>query len=156
MLSQAAVKTAANELLAEATGLKIYGREVTEGFDTPSVFVEIISKPFSHKTINFAKSGFALKITFFQTAPDEFEQLQMIDTVKEAFGMVFTVQNRKLTVNEITYDYVGQKEDILQISVEFDFYENTTPKQQGEIARELDFRLIKGREKENGNESTGN
>lgn len=151
MLSQTAIKTAANELLAEATGLKIYGREVTEGYDTPSLFIEIVSKPFSHSTINFAKNGFSLKITFFQETPNELRQLQLIDTVKAAFGMVFAVEDRKLTVNEITYDYIGQKENILQISVEFDFYENTTPRQEGETARELDFRLIKEKEEGNGN-----
>lgn len=121
MLSQAAIKTAANELLNEATGLKIYGKEITEGYTTPSLFIEIISKPFQRKTRGFAKSGFTLKITYFQEAPEELQQLQLVDTVKEAFGMVFTVQDRKLTVGEITHDYIGQKEDILQISVDFEF-----------------------------------
>lgn len=156
MLSQVEIKTAANELLREATGLKIYGREVTEGYDSPSLFVEIIPKPFLRETRNFAKSGFTIKITFFQETPEELEQLRLVDTVKEAFGMVFAVRNRKLTVGELTYDYVGQKEDILQISVDFDFYENTTPEPEGEIAKELDFSLIKNKEEEHGTESTGN
>ena len=153
MLSQAEIKMAANELLREATGLKIYGKEVTEGYGTPSLFVEIVPKPLLRETRDFAKSGFAIKITFFQETPEELEQLRLVDTVKEAFGMVFAVQERKLTVGELTYDYVGQKEDILQISVEFDFYENTVPEPEGEIARELDFNLIKTREEEHGTES---
>lgn len=146
MLSQAAIKTAANELLGNATGLKIYGREVAEGYKTPSLFIEIVPKPFIRETRNFAKSGFTLKITYFQETPNELQQLQLIDTVKDAFGMIFTVQERQLTVGEITYDYVGQKEDILQISVEFDFYENTTIEQDGETAGEMDFNLRKAEE----------
>lgn len=146
MLSQAAIKTAANELLKEATGLKIYGKEITEGYTTPSLFIEIISKPFRRKTRGFAKSGFALKITYFQEAPEELQQLQLVDTVKEAFGMVFTVQDRKLTVGEITHDYIGQKEDILQISVDFEFYENTATEPEGETAGEMDFNLSKTEE----------
>lgn len=146
MLSQVAIKTAANELLKSATGLKIYGKEITEGYTTPSLFIEIISKPFLRETKGFAKSGFTLKITYFQDAPNELQQLQLVDTVKAAFGMVFTVQGRRLTVGEITHDYVGQKEDILQISVDFDFYENTTTELAGEIAREMDFNLLKTEE----------
>lgn len=146
MLSQVAIKTAANELLKSATGLKIYGKETTEGYTTPSLFIEIISKPFLRETKDFAKSGFTLKITYFQDAPNELQQLQLVDTVKAAFGMVFTVQGRRLTVGEITHDYVGQKEDILQISVDFDFYENTTTELAGEIAREMDFNLLKTEE----------
>lgn len=146
MLSQAAIKTAANELLKEATGLKIYGKEITEGYTTPSLFIEIIPKPFQRKTRGFAKSGFTLKITYFQETPEELQQLQLVDTVKEAFGMVFTVQDRRLTVGEITHDYIGQKEDILQISVDFEFYENTTTEPEGEIAGEMDFKLSKTEE----------
>lgn len=146
MLSQASVKTAANELLKLATGFKIYGKEVTEGYTKPSLFIEIVPKPFQRKTRDFAKSGFSLKITYFQETPDELQQLKLIDTVKMAFGMVFTVQNRKLTVGEITYDYVGQKEDVLQISIDFDYYENTTIEPEGETAGEMNFNLSKTEE----------
>lgn len=146
MLSLTAIKTAANELLKTATGLKIYGKEITEGYETPSLFIEIISKPFQRQTRNFAKSGFTLKITYFQETPDELQQLQLIDTVKEVFGMVFTVQDRRLTVGEISYDYIGQKQDILQISVDFEFYENAAKGQKEEIAREMNFNLSKTEE----------
>ena len=74
------------------------------------------------------------------------QQLQLVDTVKAAFGMVFNVQDRRLTVGETTYDYVGQKEDILQISVDFEFYENTTTEPEGETAGEMDFNLSKTEE----------
>lgn len=143
MLSLTDIKTAANELLKEATGLKIYGKEVTENYSTPSLFVEIISKPFRGKHEGFAKSGFGLKIVYLQTTPDEMKQLQMIDTVKAAFGMVFTVKDRHLTVGEITYDFIGEKENILQISVDFDFYENSTTSPAEEIAGEVEFILKK-------------
>lgn len=146
MLSQVAIKKAANELLKTATGLKVYGKEVTEDWSTPSLFIEIIPKPFRGKPGGFAKSGFAVKITYLQDAPNELEQLQMVDTVKAAFGMVFTVQDRRLTVGEITYDYIGEKENILQISVDFDFYENSTTEPEGEIAGEMEFNLIKQKE----------
>ncbi|MCI8483500.1 MAG: hypothetical protein HFH41_04075 [Lachnospiraceae bacterium] len=146
MLSQAAIKTAANKLLKEKTGLKIYGREVTEGYDTPSLFIEIIAKSFKRETRGFAKSGFILKITYFQEITNEMQQLQMVDTIKDAFGMVVVVEERHLTVGGITYDYIGQKENILQVSVEFDFYENTAEEPEGEEAGEMEFNLSKREE----------
>jgi hypothetical protein len=148
MLSQSEIKTAANKLLGGVTGLKVYGKEITEGYQTPSLFVEIVPKPFNRLTQGYAKSGFSLKITYFQKTPDEKEQLKLVDTVKEAFGMTFAVGNRKLTVGDIEYDYVGQKEDILQISVDFEFYENTVPEESGEIAETLSFMLEKEDEDE--------
>lgn len=143
MLSQSEIKIAANELLKAATGLKVYGKEVTEGYTTPSLFIEIISKPFQRENRDFAKSGFALKITYFQETPEELQQLKLVDKVKAAFGMVFTVRDRRLTVGEITYEYIGQLQDILQITVDFDFYENTTKEPEGETAKEMNFTLSK-------------
>lgn len=143
MLSLTAIKAAVNKLLKDSTGLKIYGKEVSEGYDRPSLFIEIISAPFRHSSIDFAVSGFTVKITYFQKTPDELGQLRMIDTVKEAFGHVFTVGERRLTVGEITYEYVGQKRDILQMSVDFEFCENLFQEPEEEVAREMDFSLTK-------------
>lgn len=140
MLSNVVIKAAVNELLSKATGYKVYGKEVTEGYDTPSLFTEKIAKPFKRETVGFAKSGFTIMITFFQDAPDELEQMKLLDTVRNVFGMSVKIEDRTLTVGEITYDYAGQKEDILQISVDFDFYENTTPEETGEIAAEAEIR----------------
>lgn len=139
MLSNVEIKTAINDLLSKATGLKIYGKEVVEGYETPSLFTEKVSKPFQRETIGFAKSGFTIKITYFQSSPDELEQMRLLDTVREAFGMTVKIGSRTLTVGEITHDYVGQKEDILQISVDFDFYENTTQGETAEIAEEAEI-----------------
>lgn len=142
MLSNVAIKTAINDLLANATGLKIYGKEVVEGYSTPSLFTEKISKPFQRETIGFAKSGFTIKITYLQSSPDELEQMKLIDTIRDAFGMSVRIGDRKLTVGEITHDYVGQKENILQISIDFDFYENTTPAETAELMQEVEVNTI--------------
>lgn len=146
MLSNVAIKTAINNLLSNATGLKIYGKEVTEGYTTPSLFTEKVSKPFQRETKGFAKSGFTIKITYFQPAPDELDQMRLLDKVIDAFGMSIKVDDRELTVGEITHDYVGQKADILQISVDFDFYENTTPEETADIAEEYGLEIEKNEE----------
>ena len=146
MLSHVDIKTAINDLLSSATGLKIYGKEVTEGYTTPSLFAEIVSKPFKRETRDFAKSGFTIKITYFQPAPDELDQMRILDKVRDAFGMSVKIADRVLTVGEITHDYVGQKSDILQISIDFDFYENTTPEETAEIANEYCLEIKKNEE----------
>lgn len=148
MLSQKEIKTAANKLLHEKTGLKCYGKEVTEGYDTPSLFVELLSKPTRRETPGYAKVGFTIQITFFQKTPNEIEQLEMIDTIKDAFGMIFTVGDRKLTVREIRHDYVGQKEDKLQITVEFEHYDNTVIMPTAELVDEVAINIKETEEAE--------
>jgi hypothetical protein len=48
--------------------------------------------------------------------------------------LVFSVGERKLTVKEFSHDYIGEYSDILQISVEFDYKENTTKAETQETA----------------------
>lgn len=108
--------------------------------------MEKVSKPFKRETIGYAKSGFTIKITYFQSAPNELEQMRLLDKVRDAFGMCVKIADRKLTVGDITHDYVGQKEDILQISVDFDFYENTVPEETAEIASEYGLEIKKNEE----------
>ena len=143
ILSQKAIKTAVNKLLHDATGLKIYGKEVIEGYDTPSLFIELLSRPTRRETPGYAKGSFSIQITYFQKTPNELDQLELFDTVKNAFGMIFTVDDRKLTVGEISYDYA---EDKIQITVDFDYYDNTVIEPAEEIAEELTVNLIKEEE----------
>ena len=143
ILTQAEIKKAANELLHKATGLTILGRDATKGYEVPSLFVELVTKPTKRETKNFAKTGFILHITFFQEEPDELEQLELVDVVKKAFGMIFKVGARSLTVGEIDYDYIDQHEDKLRINVNFDYYENTTATPTEEVADELELNIKK-------------
>ena len=121
-------------------------KRLQRAIQRPLYLLKSFQSHFREKQEVLQNRGFTLKITYFQEAPEELQQLQLVDTVKEAFGMVFTVQDRKLTVGEITHDYIGQKEDILQISVDFEFYENTATEPEGETAGEMDFNLSKTEE----------
>lgn len=104
---------------------KIYGKEIKEGYEKPCFFTEILDKGSQAETRNFAKGGFTIKITYFQIEKNELDQLEKVDEIKDLFGLIFCVENRKLTVGDCSYDYIGEYQDILQISIEIDYKENT-------------------------------
>lgn len=65
-----------------------------------------------------------------------------MDEIKDLFGLVFCVGNRKLTVGEFSHDYIGEYQDILQISVDIDYKENTsTEDTTGTVATEIGINL---------------
>ena len=65
-----------------------------------------------------------------------------MDEIKDLFGLVFCVGNRKLTVGEFSHDYIGEYQDILQISVDIDYKENTsTEDTTGIVATEIGINL---------------
>ena len=83
---------------------KIYGKEIREGYDAPCFFTEILDRGSRAETKNFAKGGFTVKITYFQTAKNELDQLEKVDEIKDLFGLFFCVEDRRLTVGEFSHD----------------------------------------------------
>ena len=123
---------------------KIYGKEIREGYDAPCFFTEILDRGSRAETRNFAKGGFTVKITYFQTAKNELDQLEKVDEIKDLFGLFFCVGDRKLTVGDFSHDYIGEYQDILQISIEIDYKENTQKEDAAPVAREIGVEVTQG------------
>ncbi len=123
---------------------KIYGKEIREGYDAPCFFTEILDRGSRAETKNFAKGGFTVKITYFQTAKNELDQLEKVDEIKDLFGLIFYVGDRKLTIGDFSHDYIGEYQDILQISIEIDYKENTQKEDTAPVAREIGVEVTQG------------
>ncbi len=123
---------------------KIYGKEIREGYDAPCFFTEILDRGSRAETRNFAKGGFTIKITYFQAEKNELDQLEKVDEIKDLFGLFFCVGDRKLTVGEFSHDYIGEYQDILQISIEIDYKENTQKEDAAPVAREIGVEVTQG------------
>lgn len=123
---------------------KIYGKEIKEGYKTPSFFTEIIDKGSRAETKNFATGSFTVKITYFQKSKNELDQLEKVDEIKDLFGLIFFVGDRRLTVGEYSHDYIGEYSDILQISIDIDFKENTRRTETAPIATEATIDITEG------------
>lgn len=126
------------------TECKIYGIEIKEGYKTPAFFTEILDKGSKAETRNFAKGGFTVKITYFQKAKNELDQLKKVDEIKDLFGLIFFVGERRLTVGEYSHDYIGEYSDILQISIDIDYKENIKKEDTAPIAAEAAVDITQG------------
>lgn len=123
---------------------KIYGKEIREGYDAPCFFTEILDRGSRAETKNFAKGGFTIKITYFQAEKNELDQLEKVDEIKDLFGLIFCVGDRKLTIGDFSHDYIGEYQDILQISIEIDYKENTRKEDAAPVAREIGVEVTQG------------
>jgi len=139
------IKKAINKLLKQKyPDCKVYGKEIKEGYDTPAFFTEIIDKGSRAETKNFAGGGFTVKLTYFQNVKNELDQLEKVDEIKDLFGLIFIIGNRRLTIGEFSHDYIGEYSDILQISIDIDYKENTQKEDMHEIATEAVINITKG------------
>lgn len=65
------------------------------------------------------------------------DQLKKVDEIKDLFGLIFCVGDRKLTIGEISSDYIGEYQDILQISIKIEYKENTQKEDTEPAAQEI-------------------
>lgn len=136
---------AVNELLSTKYPMyKIYGKEIKEGYTAPSFFTEILDKGSRANTKNFVSGGFTVKIIYFQKEKNELDQLKKVDEIKNLFGLIFFVGERRLLVREYSHDFIGEYSDILQISIDINYKENTKKEDTAPIAAEAFVDITQG------------
>ena len=102
---------------------KRYGNEVTEGFDKPSFFVSIQPTLNSNESVNFKKYGYSIIITYFQSIKKEIDNMQKAAQIEELFGFQMPVKDRLINITDYDYQFVGNDSNILQITVNVEFYD---------------------------------
>ncbi len=135
------LKRACNGILKQLyPDMGIYGTDTPEAQKRPCFFTEIVPYGFRYETRNFARMSAAYKITYLEKTCSEEDQLGKLSEIRQAFGMTVAVGSRKLRVTEFDHEYAGSHNDILQVSITFDWYENTRKPESGDLIREVTIR----------------
>lgn len=116
---------------------KYYGIEVTEGYDKPSFFTQIVPVQMENVTTNFTDSAYSFVITYFQELIDEEDALQKVSELREAFGLKVKVEDRYVNVTDFDYDFVGEKNNILQMSLNVSFKDGIEKEKTHQVMKEL-------------------
>ena len=123
MIKISDVKRVCNDVVSKAfPNINLYGNDTYDGYTRPAFFTEIIPKPNSHDSKNYA-GGATYKATLLEKTHDELLCLSIYDDIREAFGMTLRVVDRILIVGDISFEFIGESLDTLQISVEFEWIE---------------------------------
>jgi hypothetical protein len=140
MIKLTDIYKAVSGLLKEKYGYKIYGHEVTEGYKKPSFFVDITPNAISNESTFYKKYAYTIIITYFQETADEIDNLTKVDEIQELFGNNLKL-NEETSINLSDYDYefVGINTNILQMSIETEFYDKIPVSDNHEIAENLNL-----------------
>lgn len=123
MLALADIKLAISTLLKNKYGFKIYGREVKEGFDKPSFFVEILPAGTNIENQNFTSNSITVVITYFQDVLSDLDNIKKYDEIKALFMPKLLVKDRYLTVSNFRYEYVDT--DFMQIYFDINYFDSS-------------------------------
>ena len=141
-MKKTSVKQALNEKLKEKyPDIRIYGKEVQQGYKTPCFFTSLVSQPETHTNKNFISGGVTLKILYFQDIKDELDQLTKIDEIYAIFDKTIQIDDRIIEIKEKDFDYVGEKSDILEISLKLPYLENKYIEPQIEPAEIFELKM---------------
>lgn len=136
---------ALNGILAERyPEIKRYGSDTTEGWQKPYFFVECVPFEGNYQTKNFYKKSCSLKITYFQLVNNELDQLEKVEEIRDVMGMKLSTEGRHLDIRDFIHDFVGEYENILQISFRLEWFENRYRGDEGEKMKTVDMALGKG------------
>ncbi len=98
--------------------IPVYGREVSDGYNTPAFFTEVVTSGYDYGTKCYAELTCAFKITYFQKLPDSIDQMEKVEEIRKAFGLKLPVGDRKVTVKGYDVGYTGERNNILQITID--------------------------------------
>lgn len=119
-----------------------YGKEVTQGYETPCFFVELYIKSRT-KTKNYNEHSGVITLTYMQAQADEADALQKYDTVREAFSLKLVVGERYINIDELDYSWIGKDNNILQIEIEISYEDKNERPHIHPIMRQLGLEGIK-------------
>ena len=147
MISTLELKKAINKLLKEKYSLNVYGKEVTEGFKKPSFFTELNLNSANDETLNIISKAYTAFIVYFQSEINEADCLKKVDEIRELLSpktdrnkkrkMSLQIEDRYLEVSNYSCDFIGNDNNILQISFDINFYDFVDIEDVQEIMSEL-------------------
>lgn len=122
------------DILESKFSYSIYAGEIVEGFKTPCFFIKLIKRKDS-QTTNFTNNPLSIIITYFASSEKnkDIEYIDMIDDIELLFNTGFQVADRYLHINSIRDERIGEKQDILQITIEIEYLDSTNKKTNEEM-----------------------
>jgi len=134
MLRRTEIIKAVTDILKNKFSYKIYSDEIVEGFKPSCFFLKLIKRT-DIQTINFNDNQLSIIITYFSSPEKnkEIEYMNMIDDLSQLFGIGFRAGNRYLHIKSFSDDRIGEKQDILQLTIAIEYLDSTDKKTYEEM-----------------------
>lgn len=140
------IVTAITKKLTGEFDCPIYSDEVRENFKKPCFFIafSIVVTP---QTVNFCEKEVTVTLTYFpkDDMRDEIHYLDVFDRIHMLFPIGLKAGERFIHINDISEDRVGEDQDILQITLVFNYLETTghdAGEGQAELMGDLSLRVV--------------
>ena len=118
----------------------VYGDGVREGYKKPSFFIDIMPVNSINHTKSIKEEQLLITVSYFSDTTDSLKNFQVMQQLKVAIGQVLCVDNRTLTIQEMTTEKVGEDGDIYQITFDINYFELANNEPRSDIAKEIIYK----------------
>ena len=119
-----------------------YGNDTVDKAVPPYFFVECIPAGVNRQTKNMMNKSCSVMITYVQRISNQVDNLFKAEKIEEMLGMNLCVNERQLQVLRYAHEYIGEKNNILQISFALDWWESTQKRPEEETMEHLHTELM--------------
>ena len=134
------IKVLKDEL--NSTDYKIYsGLEVIEGYKKPSFFTHLELLDMNLENKSTKHYSFMFLIDYFQPEVDEIDMLDKADLITSIYSNGFKVKDRFILPTDISTALIGSDKNILEVEIDFDFYQETNIKDAFDLMEEFELSI---------------
>ena len=108
---------------SEFPKIKIYSMAVVENYKRPSFFMQLKPNIMEPANYNSRQNQATLYIDYFQKVIDEGDMLDVIERLRDLFGLSITIGSRSIDVTGFNYDFIGTDRNIPEISIDLEWFD---------------------------------
>lgn len=116
---------------------KYYSNAVVENYQRPCFFTQLRLTPQEPGNYNTRQNRASFYIDFMQKSINEAEQLDLIDDLRDLFGLFVKVGDRAVDVVNFEYDYTGTDRNVLEIAIDLEWSDRIMHPDDSEIMETL-------------------
>lgn len=119
-----------------------YGNDTVDKAVPPYFFVECVPSGANRQTRNMLHKSCSVLVTYVQRVPNQLDNLTKTEEIGNKLGMLLSIGKRRLRILRYAHEYIGDTNNILQISFGLDWWENMQEPESGEKMEHLHTELI--------------
>lgn len=139
------IKTACIKLMQTAypaTEYRYYANTVNEKYTRPCFLTRLTVDPGEPANKHTRHNTGMFEIEFLQDKLDEYEALEVMQTLRDLFGFAIRVGKRYVKVVESDFDYDGTEENVATITFMLDWFDNITrPEEEPPLMEDVKTKL---------------
>ncbi len=122
--------------------MNYYSMAVVEGYERPCFFTQIQPVEMEPANYNTRKTTVAFYINYRQSEVDEEDIYDVIDRIRDIFGLSVTIEDRAAKVDSFDYEFVGTDRNIPEISVTLSWYDRIDHTENYELMETLEINEV--------------